>query len=178
MSMFHRISALTIVVATMALNACTDAPSAPTSAAPMSAVASKGVGGGSGGGGGGGGRTGGGGGGTQLLITTAPTVSATGVFAGTVIGPVPAGAARTVTMNLTQSATGFISGTVANRTIDGTLEPVVGTVNGDTLAVYIGNVCGACTLEPIFNGSVAPDGSQISGSLLVLSSTAFVATKQ
>ena len=86
---------------------------------------------------------------------------------------VPAGVPRTITMTLTQDLSGHLSGSIANRQIDGTVEPVLGTVSGNSVTVTIGNPCGSCTLETIFSGTSA-DGLTISGDLLVLQFTPVV----
>lgn len=166
---------ITIVVA-----ACSDAPLAPRPGVGA-ALLSQGSGSGGGGGGsgsginsGGGSGGGGGGGGTTTFIPLPPPlVSVTGSWSTTVIGGVPAGVPRTITMTLTQDINGHLSGSIANRQIDGTIEPVLGTVSGNSVTVTIGNPCGSCTLETIFSGTSA-DGLSIGGDLLVLQFTPVV----
>src|SRR5215831_20522069 len=133
------------VVAAALLAACSDG-SSPTQvfSVPASGLASKGgTGAGGGGGGGGGGE---GGGGTQLVVTTPPTVNATGTWFGTTDGP---DVTHTYTYALNQTGGGIVNGVGTTVTPFITVtESVVGTVNGDTLMLYAGTVCGSCTLVP------------------------------
>ncbi len=43
---------------------------------------------------------------------------------------------------------------------------LVGTVNGDTLMLYVGGTCGSCTLLPSYQGIVSADGLRIDGTSL------------
>ena len=149
------------------ISACSDSPVSPRPqvGAPLLSQGPSG----NGGGGSSGGGSGGGGGGTVSTPLPPPTVSVAGNWSTTVVGGVPAGVARTVTLSLTQDAAGNLSGSIANRQIDGTIEPVLGVVSGNNVTVTIGNPCGRCTLETIFSGT--SDGVQIAGSLLVLQFT-------
>jgi len=163
-----------VLAATFLIAACSDSPVSPRPNVGSPAL-SQGPGGGGTGGSSGGGGGGGGGGVTAFVPQPPPTVSVTGTWSATVVGGVPAGVGRTVTLSLTQDLNGHLSGTIANRQIDGTLEPVLGTVSGNSVTVTIGNPCGSCTLEAIFSGT--SDGIQISGSLLVLQFTPVVFNK-
>ena len=93
------------------------------------------------------------------------------------IGGVPAGVLRTITLTLTQDVNGHLSGSITNRQIDGTIEPVLGTVSANSVTITIGNPCGSCTLEAIFTGS-SVDGLTMSGDLLVLQFTPVVFARQ
>jgi len=42
----------------------------------------------------------------------------------------------------------------------------VGTVNGDTLMLYVGTVCSSCSLTPSYRGIVSSDASRVDGSFL------------
>jgi hypothetical protein len=102
-------------------------------------------------------------------------VSATGTWVGTT----GTGAfATTVSFALAQAATGLVSGSTTNAGGQGVVESVVGTVNGDTLTLYIGNVCGACTLSTLYRGNISPDDLQLTGVLLAASTSPFVMLKQ
>jgi len=163
------------------LAACSDSPISPRPTIGSPAL-SQGPGGGSGGSGSGGSSGGGGGGGGgagtgTFIQQPPPAVSVAGNWITTVVGGVPAGVARTVTMSLTQDAAGHLSGSIANRQIDGTVELVLGTVSGNSVTITIGNPCGSCTLEVIFSGSSA-DGIQLSGNLLVLQFSPVVFARQ
>lgn len=139
------------------LVACSDA-SSPTQVVsdPGSPMASKGSGSGGGGGGGGGSA--------QLVITTPPTVDATGTFVGTSDGP---DITHSYTFRLKQASDGIVSGTGTTTTPFMTAAyTMVGTVNGDTLMLYVGGTCGSCTLTPTYRGIVAPDGSIVDGKFL------------
>lgn len=169
--MFARQISLVLGV-TVLIAACSDSPLSPRPSvgAPL---LSQGPGGGSGSGGSGsGGGGGGGGGGGTFIPLPPPTVSVAGNWTTTVIGGVPTGVPRTVTLTVTQDLSGHLSGSIANRQIDGTLEPVLGTVSGNSVTITIGNPCGSCTLEAIFAGT--SDGTQLTGSLLVLQFTPVV----
>ena len=176
-----------LIGTTVFVAACSDSPVAPRPAV-STALLSQGSGsggtgsGGTGGGGtgsgsnsgGGSGSGGGGGGGTITFIPLPPPlVSVAGSWSTTVIGGVPAGVPRTIGLTLTQDISGHLSGSITNRQIDGTVEPVLGTVSGNSVTITIGNPCGSCTLETIFSGSSA-DGLTISGNLLVLQFTPVV----
>jgi hypothetical protein len=140
------------------LAACSDA-SSPTRAvsSPSSPVASKGAGGG---GGGGGGTVGG----TQLVVTTPPTVNASGKWTGTSDGP---DVTHTYTFTLNQTGAGMVSGTGTMATpFQNAAYSVVGTVNGDTLMLYVGVVCGTCTLTPTYRGIVSASGTRVDGNFL------------
>lgn len=160
--------------------ACSDAPLSPRPGvgSPLLSQGSGSGGSGSGGGsgsnsGGGSGGGGGGGGGTTFIPLPPPSVSVAGTWSTTVIGGVPAGVPRTIALTLTQDIGGHLSGNITNRQIDGTVEPVLGTVSGNSVTITIGNPCGSCTLEAIFTGS-SPDGVSLSGDLLVLQFTPVV----
>ena len=165
---------------TIILAACSDSPVSPKPSlgSPLlsQGSGSGGSGGGSGsgtnsgGGSGSGGGGGGGGGATTFIPLPPPLVSVAGSWSTTVIGGVPAGVPRAITMTLTQDLSGRLSGSISNRQIDGTVEPVLGTVSGNSVAITIGNPCGSCTLETIFSGTSA-DGLSLSGNLLVLQFT-------
>ena len=164
---------------TIFVAACSDSPLSPkpgVGAALLSQGSGSG-GSGSGGSGGSGSNSGGGGGGgggtTTFIPLPPPTVSVAGVWSTTVIGGVPAGVPRTIALTLTQDVNGHLSGSITNRQIDGTVEPVLGTVSGNSVTITIGNPCGSCTLETIFSGSSA-DGLSITGNLLVLQFTPVV----
>ena len=165
---------------TIFVAACSDAPLSPRPGvgAPLLSQGSGSGGSGSGGSGGsgsnsGGSGGGGGGGGTTFIPLPPPTVSVAGSWSTTVIGGVPAGVPRTIALTLTQDVNGHLSGSITNRQIDGTVEPVLGTVSGNTVTITIGNPCGSCTLETIFSGSSA-DGLSMTGDLLVLQFTPVV----
>ena len=157
------------------LAACNDAPTSPMAATPRLSQGSNsgGVNSGSGGGG-----SSGGGGGTNVVPPPAipPAVVIAGTWTTTVIGGLPAGVTRTVTMTLVQATGGTLTGSIANRQQDGVIEPVTGTVSGNDVTVTIGNVCGKCTLEPVFIGTSAT-GATLDGSLLVLAFTPVTFTK-
>ena len=143
-----------LVAATLAA-ACSDVAS-PTQAVsrPASALASKGSG--SGGGGGSIGST-------QLVVTTPPTVNASGAWVGTSDGP---DVTHTYTFKLNQSNEGIVSGSGSTVTPFVTSSySVVGTVNGDTLMLYVGTICSSCTLSPLYRG-IASSGMQIDGDFL------------
>lgn len=147
-----------VVVAAALVAACSDATS-PTQAMSASASLSASKGGGGVGGGGGGAI-----GVTQLVVTTAPTANSTGTWVGTSDGPdVP----HTYTFSLKQSGAGMVSGsgTMATATLNAAYA-IVGTVNGDTLMLYVGTPCGSCTLSPIYRGLVSASGSQIAGNFV------------
>ena len=157
MSFAHRISPVAVVAATL-FAACSDV-SSPTEASPSpaSALASKG---GSGGGGGGGG---GGSGSVQLVVTTPPTVNATGTFVGTTDGP---DVIHTYTFTLTQTDAGMVSGVAAMRTATQNGFAVVsGTVNGDTLTLYMGpgTVSPGAQLVAYYRGIVSSGSTRIDG---------------
>lgn len=185
--MFARLSAslsrslAALLGATIFAAACSDSPVSPRPGVGAvllsqgSGSGGSGSGGGSGtnsggGSGSGGGGGGGGGGGTTFIPLPPPAVSVAGTWSTTVIGGVPAGVPRTITLTLAQDLNGHLSGSITNRQIDGTVEPVLGTVSGNSVTVTIGNPCGSCTLETIFSGSSA-DGLTMSGDLLVLQFT-------
>jgi hypothetical protein len=145
------------VAAAALLAACSDV-SSPTQASsiPASPLARKG---GVGGGGGAGG-----GGGTQLIVTTPPTANATGTWVGTSDGP---DIRHTYTFTLDQTGAGMVSGAGTVLTPFTTVtELVVGTVNGDTLMLYAGSVCGSCTLNPLYRGIISSSRSRVNGSFL------------
>lgn len=145
-----------VVVAAVFVAACSDATS-PTQATARagSSLASKG----SGSGGGGGGT-----GGTLLVVTTPPTVNASGTWVGTSDGP---DVTHTYTFKLNQSNDGMVSGSGSTVTPFITSSyNVVGTVNGDTLMLYVGTLCSTCTLSPLYRGIVASSGTQIDGDFL------------
>lgn len=147
------------VLAVALLTACSDVP-APTQQAsfPAPPAASKGSGSGGGSGGGGGGSA------TQLVVTTAPTVNATGKWIGTSDGP---DVTHTYTFTLQQTSDGMVSGTGTTATpFMNSAYSVVGTVNGDTLMLYTGTVCSSCTLNPLYRGTVSSDTSRVDGSFL------------
>lgn len=152
MSLVSRVLPFAVAAAALAA-ACTDV--APTQAVPRPAspLASKGSGGG-----------GGGGGTTQLVVTTPPTVDATGTWVGTSDGP---DVTHTYSFTLMQTTTGLVSGAGTSVTPFVTASySVVGTVNGDTLMLYTGTVCSSCTLNPLYRGIVAADGSRVDASFL------------
>lgn len=156
MSFAARVLPLAVVAAALAA-ACSDVPS-PTQATrrPVSALASKG----SSGGGGGGGTTGS----TQLVVTTPPTVNASGTWVGTSDGP---DVTHTYTFKLNQSNEGMVSGSGSMVTPFITSSyTVVGTVNGDTLMLYVGTTCTSCTLSPLYRGIVSSSGTRIDGEFL------------
>jgi hypothetical protein len=158
MSLVAKFSPFALVAATL-LAACSDI-SSPTQSisAPASASASKG---GTGGGGGGGGGSAGA---PQLVVTTPPTVNATGTWIGTTDGP---DIIHTYTFTLTQTAAGTVSGVSAMRTaFTNGFALVVGTVNGDTLTLYAGpgTVCSSCQLSPYYSGIISAVGSRLDGS--------------
>lgn len=173
--------------ATIFAAACSDSPLSPRPGvgglllSQGSGSGGTGSGGGSGsnsgGGSGSGGGGGGGGGGTTFIPLPPPAVSVAGTWSTTVIGGVPAGVPRTITLTLAQDLNGHLSGSITNRQIDGTVEPVLGTVSGNSVTVTIGNPCGSCTLEAIFTGTSA-DGLTMSGNLLVLQFTPVVFARQ
>jgi hypothetical protein len=172
---------------TIFIAACSDSPLSPRPevGSPLlsQGSGSGGSGGGngsgtnSGGGGGGSGSGGGGGAGTTFIPLPPPSVSVAGSWSTTVIGGVPAGVPRTIALTLTQDLSGHLSGSISNRQIDGTVEPVLGTVSGNSVTITIGNPCGSCTLEAIFTGSSA-DGLSLSGDLLVLQFTPVTFVRQ
>jgi len=173
-----------VVGITIFVAACSDSPLSPRPGVGAPLLSQGSGSGGSGGSGSnsggtnsGGGGGGGGGGGTTFIPLPPPTVSVAGNWSTTVIGGIPAGVSRTITLSLTQDLSGRLSGSIANRQIDGTIEPVLGTVSGNSVTITIGNPCGSCTLEAIFTGSSA-DGLTISGDLLVLQFTPVVFTRQ
>ena len=144
------------VIAAALVAACSDVPS-PTQVTrpPVSAVASKGSGGG-----GGGGTTGS----TQLVVTTPPTVNASGTWVGTSDGP---DVTHTYSFRLTQSNEGMVSGSGSTVTPFITSSyTVVGTVNGDTLMLYVDTTCTSCTLSPLYRGIVASSGTRVDGDFL------------
>ena len=158
MSSIPKVLPLAVLAAAL-LAACADV-SSPTqpSAAATRPLASKGSGSGGGGGGGGGGST------TQLVVTTPPTVNATGTWVGTSDGP---DVAHTYTFRLQQTGAGMVSGTGTTVTPFMTASyALVGTVNGDTLMLYVGTVCSGCALTPTYRGIVASDASRIDGNFL------------
>jgi hypothetical protein len=153
---------LPIVILASALAACSDV-AAPnqTFSAPTGALASKG---GSGGGGGGGGSktdtT------VQLVVTTPPTVDATGTWVATDDGH---DAVHTYTFTLTQTADGMVSGSILDTTPNTyAFELVVGTVNGNTLALYAGagTVSPGAQLIAVYRGTISSDNSRIDGSFV------------
>src|SRR5690242_6081278 len=157
MASVSRVLPITVVAAAL-LVACADI-SSPTRAIPVSASALASKGSGSGGGGGGGG-----GGGTTLVVTTPPTVNATGTWIGTSDGP---DVTHTYTFTLNQTDAGMVSGAGSTVTPFMTASySVVGTVNGDTLTLYTGIACSGCTLNPLYRGIVAADGARVDGSFL------------
>jgi len=161
MSFTSKVLSFALLSAALAA-ACSDA-SSPTQAFSASAapLASKGGTGGSGGGGGGGG---GGGSVTQLVVNTPPTVDATGTWIGTTDGP---DVTHTYTFTLTQTGAGIVSGVTTSVTpFVITTASVVGTVNGDTLMLYVGTLCGSCTLTPSYRGMISQTNSQMSGTFL------------
>jgi hypothetical protein len=144
------------VVAVALLAACSDV-SSTTRPMPVSASALASKGSGSGGGGGGGG-------GTLLVVTTPPTVSATGTWVGTSDGP---DVTHTYTFTLSQTDAGMVSGAGTTVTPFMTASyQVVGTVNGDTLMLYTGMNCSSCALNPLYRGIVSADGSRVDGNFL------------
>lgn len=159
MSSLTKVLPLAIVAAVL-LAACSDVPS-PTegTSTPSSLLASKGSGSSGGGGGGGGGGSS-----TQLVVTTPPTVNTTGTWVGTSDGP---DVTHTYTFILQQTGAGMVSGTGTMATpFLNSAYSVVGTVNGDTLMLYTGTVCGTCTLNPLYRGIVSADTSRVDGSFL------------
>ncbi|HXT14959.1 MAG TPA: hypothetical protein VN706_04980, partial [Gemmatimonadaceae bacterium] len=101
-----------------------------------------------------------------------PTVNTTGTWVGTLPGStVP------ITFALGQSVTGLVNGTSTNVGGVGVIETVIGTVNGDTLRLFIGNPCGACSLSSIFTGIVNSTSTSTTGTLFPASSS-FTAVKQ
>jgi len=157
MSFAVKVLPLSLLVATFAA-ACSDVSSPTQSAAPTAGLASKGSGSGSGSG------SNGGGSGTQLVVTTPPTVNSTGTWVGTTDGP---DVAHTYTYVLSQTGAGIVSGTGKIVTPFTTVtELVAGTVNGDTLMLYAGTVCGSCTLNPLYKGIVSSSSTRIDGSFV------------
>jgi hypothetical protein len=153
---FNKGLPLALVAAAFVI-ACSDA-SSPTDAlsVPTSALAKKG---GSGGGGGGNGGSVG----TELVITTPPTVNVTGTWVTVNDGQdVVSSAAYTIS----QTAEGIVTGSGIFQSSDGTrgTERLVGTVNGDTLTLYIGIIPCSCTPAPLYRGIVSSDGEQAEGS--------------
>ncbi|HEY4307674.1 MAG TPA: hypothetical protein VGM82_24580 [Gemmatimonadaceae bacterium] len=147
------------------ITACSDArnPAQPQSA-PAAALAAKGGLGGGGGAGGGGGN-GGGGNGNQLVVTTPPTANISGTWVGTTDGP---DVVHNYTYTLSQTGAGIVSGTGLITTPFTTVtELVAGTVNGDTLMLYSGVVCGSCTLNPLYRGIISSGASQVNGSFII-----------
>ena len=142
--------------------ACSDVSSPKQIARSGSASTSKGSGGGTSGGGSGGGSTSGST--TQLVVTTPPSANVTGTWLGTSDGPDVTHNYRFV---LSQTTAGIVSGQGTTTTPFTTVqESVVGTVNGDTLMLYVGTLSCSCTLSPLYRGIVSPAGSQIDGSFL------------
>lgn len=94
-----------------------------------------------------------------------PTVDATGTWVGTTDGP---DVTHTCTYTLNQSSGGIVSGAGTITTPFTTVsELVVGTVNGDTLMLYAGTVCGSCTLNPLYRGIISSSGSRVDGSFIL-----------
>lgn len=145
------------VIATALVAACSDIASPTQSVAqPGVALASEGSG------------SGGGGGGTAsslLVVTTPPTVTASGTWIGTSDGP---DITHTYTFRLNQSNDGLVSGSGSSVTPFMTSSySVVGTVNGDTLMLYVGTLtCSSCTLSPLYRGIVSPGSTRIDGEFL------------
>ena len=97
-------------------------------------------------------------------MTTPPTVDATGTWVGTSDGP---DVTHTYTFTLQQTSGGMVSGTGTTVTpFMNSAYSVVGTVNGDTLMLYVGTVCSSCTLTPSYRGIVSSDGSRVDGTFL------------
>ena len=152
---------LTLLAAAFAV-ACADVSSPTQSVAPTAGLASKGSG--SGGTSGGGGSNGGSSGGTQLVVTTPPTVNTTGTWMGTTDGP---DVTHTYTYTLSQNGAGIVSGVGTIVTPFTTVtELVAGTVSGDTLMLYVGTVCGSCTLNPLYRGIVSSNSTRVDGSFV------------
>lgn len=97
-------------------------------------------------------------------MTTPPTANATGTWVGTTDGP---DVTHNYTYTLTQTSAGMVSGSASVVTPFTTVSYLVaGTVNGDTLMLYTGIVCGGCTLNPLYRGIISNGGSQVNGSFL------------
>lgn len=152
--------ALPVSILVVALVSACSEVSSPTQilSSPTLASASKGSGSG------GGSSSGGGSGSTQLVITTPPTVNTTATWIGTTDGP---DVTHTYTYVLSQTSAGMVNGTGKVVTPFTTVtELVTGTVNGDTLMLYSGTVCGSCTLNPLYRGIVSSSSTQIDGSFI------------
>lgn len=152
------VKALPFVVVAALVAACSDV-SSPTQSLSVagSPLASKGGTGG-----------GGGGGGTQpVVVATPPTVNATGTWVGTTDGP---DVVHTYTFSLTQTAAGTVSGVASFTTgfVNGS-SLVVGTVSGDTLALYggPGTVSAGAQLTPYYRGIVSSNTARLDGSFVV-----------
>jgi hypothetical protein len=91
-------------------------------------------------------------------------VNATGTWVGTTDGP---DVTHTYTFALNQTGGGIVSGVGTTVTPFITVTgSVVGTVNGDTLMLYDGIVCGSCTLVPLYRGIISSSAAQVNGSFL------------
>jgi len=153
-SFVARVLPLALVAAAF-VTACSDV-SSPTEAlsVPASALARKGAGGG---GGGNGGSVG-----TPLVVTTPPTVDVTGTWVTTFDG---GDVVSTAAYTIKQTADGIVTGSGVFHNTGGTTgsELLVGTVNGDTLTLYIGIIPCSCTPAPLYQGIVSSNGLRVDG---------------
>jgi hypothetical protein len=153
--------ALPLAIAAAALAACSDISSpTQTFSAPAAPLARKG---GDNGGGGGGGKDGNV---TGLVVTTPPNSDVTGTWTAVEDGN---DAIHYYTYTLRMTSEGIVSGSGVMKTATTTASYLIaGTVNGDTLALYVGpgTVCGSCELTPLYRGILASHGTRVEGTFV------------
>lgn len=164
--------ALPLAIAAAALAACSDISSpTQTSSAPTAPLARKG------------GDNGGGGGGkesnvTALVVTTPPNSDVTGTWTAVEDGN---DAIHYYTYTLRMTSEGIVSGSGVMKTATTTASYLVaGTVNGDTLALYVGpgTVCNTCELTPLYRGILFYRGTRVEGTFVQSSGSPVTFYKQ